>query len=106
LELWSPIDAKLRENRNDEVEKCRHQVMQSHIHRVRDDYLRSNQRLEDSLSNDERKQIFSQASEGYRSLLKNIGVLISDLTPAYFNQLLKMSPNEAFEVADDGLDDL
>lgn len=94
LELWQPLADALRDSRDREVEKCRHQVMHSHMGRTRDEYLRSVQKFEDTLTAEDNRLIFETAVSRYRELLKHIGVPAIELTEARFKAWLKLDAVE------------
>lgn len=100
LELWQPLTVQLRDARDKEVDKCRHQVMHVHMSRTRDEYLRSEQKFEDTLTAEDTRAIFEMAASSYRELLKHIGVPANDLPEARFKAWLKLDADESQEQDD------
>ena len=100
LELWQPLAVQLRDARDREVDKCRHQVMHVHMSRTRDEYLRSEQKFEDTLTAEDTRLIFEMAVSSYRELLKHIGVPANELPEARFKAWLKLDADESQEQDD------
>lgn len=94
LELWLPLDEGLRASRNEELDRCRQQVLLAHMSRTRDEYLRMEQKFEDALTTADNKDIFQIAVKRYRDLLKHLGVPASELTDACFKSWLKLETDD------------
>lgn len=88
LEIWAPRADPLSAKREYELKRCRRQVVQSLVQKCRDNYLRSQQKLEEQLSREEHNEIHNEAFSLYRKLLQNLKV---EFDKPHFDELLKLS---------------
>lgn len=73
LEVWDSSIGSLQVSLSAERVKCRKQVFSSLVRSYKTEFCRENQRLEQSLTDSERKKIEKQAFDSLHGMLKNIG---------------------------------
>ncbi len=72
LELWEPNNAKLQEKLDLERIICRKQIIKSLYSRNLKSYCQENGISEDSTSNEEKLEVYDNAYNNYKDMLKNI----------------------------------
>jgi hypothetical protein len=106
LELWRPTDVRLQAVVTSERKKARSQIFSSLTKRRIDEFLQSEVKRQEDLSQNERERLTSQALTSMNLLLGNIGWSDADLptisqlveSAAELEQVVPVSPAEEEEV--------
>jgi hypothetical protein len=96
LEIWRGEGSEMSESVKVEREKCRLQIFNSLEEDQRKEYMQRNLKREDTLTVDDRKEIFETSYEAFKTFLRNVGWQVSEIpTKAAIRSLSTIKSEDA-----------